>query len=176
MSRRLYVESLETRKLMAVDAFVPTAERIEDVPAELAPQTDTISSGDENGLIGMLLPAVQKVREAAARASAAGEKTFDVNLEIDLGDGSKPLEIKLQDVLVSSYQSGGTEILIGLLVPAVRAAQEAAAGSHALYQDIFIPANHQDTNEGAAVDAFFKLYGDDAGYWKVTMTDVLVSS
>jgi len=79
----------------------------------------TAGGGDDNVLIGLLVPAVQKVRDAEATAN------------IDLGEGNNRLQFNtngLGDVELGLAAGGGDDnVLIGLLVPAVQKVRQAAA-------------------------------------------------
>jgi hypothetical protein len=88
-------------------------------------------AGDDEVVIGLLVPAVQKVRDAA---------TADVT--VDLGEGNDRIKLStrgFQQVdLDLSAGAGDDDVVIGLLVPAVHKARAAAATA----------AMHLDLGEG----------------------------
>ena len=96
------------------DQLTINVEGFEDVDLDLL-----AASGDDTIAIGLLLPAVQKVRESAAR------------VQVDLGDGNNNLTFNTDGVdrpeLDLTAGPGGDKILIGMLLPAVQKVRAAAA-------------------------------------------------
>jgi hypothetical protein len=131
---RLSLESLETRQLMAFDAFLhldgvdgESTSQTTEVGDPFVPTRD-IDSGEGADPTALLLPAVQKVREAAARMNEEGGLPF-------------------------SNDSGEQGILIGLLLPAVQKVREAAGGMHE-EADLPMADSHDD---GALLPAIQKV-------------------
>lgn len=152
---RLSLESLETRSLMAaVDYFL----KLDGVDGEsTSPTTEVgdpfvpagdIDSGEGNDPTALLLPAVQKVREAAARMNE---------------EGALPL----------SNDSGEEGILIGLLLPAVQKVREAAGGVH---EEPALPIA-DSPEDGVLLPAVQKVRdaAQRAGIEATTLEDLLVA-
>jgi hypothetical protein len=179
---RLSLEALENRNLMAaVDYFL----RLDGIDGKSTvapevgdptgvPASGDLTNGDGDEPVGLLVPAVQKVREAAARLNEEGELPLTndegedgILIGMLLPAVQKVREAALQGDEQLTIDSGEENGLIGLLLPAVQKVREAALveeegdGYTIKLEDILISSLTDGTDETAL---------------KIELENVLISS